>query len=179
MNCWPEMTKSASSFAILIDPYTQRRLMKFKPTFTLCSDQTYISRASYIYLVCSSSNFYWTRDIVLTRFSLWTPNDLWPLWQTIGIIFPLWGTYILILKFKQLSPLEISCLQGFQTLTAVDLKWPLTSMKNNRDHLPTKGYLPIKFEVQVNFTSSDIMFTKFSHFDLCWPQMTFDLHKNQ
>ena len=60
-------------------------------------------------------------------------------------------------------------LQGFQTLTSGDLKWPLTSMKNNRDHLLTKGYQRAKFEVQASFISWDIMFTKFSYFDLWWP----------
>ena len=118
--------------------------------------------------------------LCLQVFRLWlllTPNDLWPPWKTIGIIYSQRGTYLLSLKFMQLLLLEISCLQGFETFTAVDLKWPLTSMKNNRDHLLTKGYLPTKFEVQVTFTSWDIVFTKFSHFDLYWPQMTFDLHE--
>ena len=52
-------------------------------------------------------------------------------------------------------------------------------MKNNRDHLLTKGYQRAKFEVQAWFTSWDIMFTKFWYFDLWWPQMTFDLHEKQ
>ena len=52
-------------------------------------------------------------------------------------------------------------------------------MKNNWNHLLTKGYQRAKFEVQATFTSWDIMFTKFSYFDLWWPQMTFDLHEKQ
>ena len=45
-------------------------------------------------------------------------------------------------------------------------------MKNNRDHLLTKGYQRAKFEVQATFTSWDIMFTKFSYFDLLkWPDL--------
>ena len=50
------------------------------------------------------------------------------------------ATYIPSLKFKQLLLLEISWLQNIQTLTSGDLKWPWSSMKNNRDHLFTKGY---------------------------------------
>ena len=50
-------------------------------------------------------------------------------------------------------------------------------MKNNRDHLPTKGYQRAKFEVQATFPSWDIVFTRFSDFDHCWPQMTFDLRE--
>ena len=41
------------------------------------------------------------------------------------------------------------------------------------------GYLYTTFEVQATFTSSDIVFTKFSDFDFCWTQMTFDLHEKQ
>ena len=52
-------------------------------------------------------------------------------------------------------------------------------MKNNRDHLPTKGYQHTKFEVQATFTYWDTVFTRFSDFDLWWPQMTFDLHEKQ
>ena len=40
-------------------------------------------------------------------------------------------------------------------------------------------YLYTKFEVQATFTSSDIVFKMFSGFDLCWLQMTFDLHEKQ
>ena len=99
--------------------------------------------------------------------SLWplmTSNDLWPPWKTIGIIYPPRATNIPSLKFRQLSLLEIQCLQGFQSLTSGDLKWPLTSMENNSDHLPTKGYQHTKFEVQATFISWDIVFTsKASH----------------
>ena len=74
---------------------------------------------------------------------------------------------------------EISCFQGFHTLTSGDPKWPLTYMKNNRDNLHTKGYQHTKFEVQATFNSWDIVFTRFSYFNLWWPQMTFDLHEKQ
>ena len=105
-------------------------------------------------------------DIMFTRFykvfRLWplvTSNDLWPPWKTIGIIYLPRATDVPSLKFKQHSLLEISCLQSFQTFTSGDLKWPLTSMKNNRDHLLTKAYQRTKFEVQATFTSWDIVFT--------------------
>ena len=52
-----------------------------------------------------------------------TSNDLWPPWKTIGIIYPPRAINIPSLKFQQLSLIEITCLQGFQTLTSGDL-WP-------------------------------------------------------
>ena len=147
-----------------IDWFVPTKKVDVQTTFHFCSDQTYISRATtYI----PSEQFkqlllnlrHWAYK-VFRLFPLLTPNDLWPPWKTIGIICSLRGTYILILKFKQLSLLEtISCLQGFETLITVDLKWPLTSMKNNRGHLLTKGYLHTKFEVHATFTSWDIVFT--------------------
>ena len=93
-----------------------------------------------------------------------TSNDLWPPWKTIGIIYVPRATNKPSLKFKQLSLVEIQCLQGFQSLTSGDLKWPLTSMENNRDHIRTKGYQYTKFEVQASFTYWDTMFTRFSVF---------------
>ena len=88
-------------------------------------------------------------------------------------------TYIPSLKFKQhLHSWDIVFTKLLGTLTSGDLKWPLTFMKNNRDHLLTKDYRRAKFEVQATFISWDIMFTKFSYFDLWWPQMTFDLCEN-
>ena len=131
------------------------------------------------YQVWSSGNFHLLRYRVYKVFSLLTlvtSNDLWPPWKTIGIIYPPRAINIPSLKFQQLSLIEITCLQGFQTLTSGDLKWPLTSMENNRDHLRTKGYQHTKFEVQATFTYWDNVFTRFSVFYLWWPQMTFDLH---
>ena len=75
--------------------------------------------------------------------------------------------------------LETLCLQSFQTVSSVDPKWHLTSMKNNRDHLLNKGYLKTKFEVHATFISWDNVFTMFSDFDLWWHQITFDLHGKQ
>ena len=134
------------------------------------------------YQVWSSGNFHFLRYCVYKVFSLWplvTSNDFWPPWKTIGIIYVPRATNKPSLKFRQLSLLEIQCLQGFQSLTSGDFKWPLTSMENNRDHLHTKGYQHTKFEVQATFTSWDIVFTRFLDFDLWWPQMTFDCHGKQ
>ena len=100
-------------------------------------------------------------------FRLWplvTSNDLWPPWKTILIIYPPRATNIPCLNFRKLSRIEITCFQGFQTLTSADLKWPLTSMENIRDHLRTKGYRHTKFEVQATFTYWDTVFTRFSVF---------------
>ena len=41
------------------------------------------------------------------------------------------------------------------------------------------GYLHTKFVAQATFPYSDIVFTKFQVFDLCWPQMTFEIHEKQ
>ena len=101
-----------------------------------------------------------------------TWNDLWTLWETVGIIYLPRATYIPSLKFKQHSLLEISRLQSFHTLTSGDLKWPLTSVKNRWSDLLTMCYLHTMFEVQATFNSWDIMFTRFRDLtsgDLKWP----------
>ena len=51
-----------------------------------------------------------------------------------------------LIKVKQLLLLELSCLEGFQTLTSVHLKWPFTYLKSVRDHLHAMDYKHIKFE---------------------------------
>ena len=68
-----------------------------------------------------------------------TSNDLWPPWKTLGIIYLPRATNILSLKFRQLSRIEIMCLQGFQSFTSGDLKWPLTSIENNRKSSTHQG----------------------------------------
>ena len=62
-------------------------------------------------------------------------------------------------------------------LTDGDLKMTFDLNENDRDHLITKDFLQTKFEVQETFPCWDIVFTRFSNFDLCWPQMTSDLHE--
>ena len=121
MKCWPDMG------------FVPTKKVDVQTTLHFCSDQTYISRATYI----PSEQFkqlllnlrHWAYK-VFRLFSLLTTNDLWPPWK-------------------------------------------------NRGHLFTKGYLHTKFVVQATFPSSDIVFTKFPGFDLCWPQMTFELHEKQ
>ena len=87
--------------------------------------------------------------------------------------------YIPNMRSVQGSLLEISCLQGFlqcfHNLTPVDPKWPLTSTKNNRPIVLNVALLHTKYEIFPSFPCWDIVFTRFSQFDPCWPQMTFDL----
>ena len=122
-------------------------------------------------------------DIMFTRFSqfdhCWPPNDLWPSPQTIGFFYSMWCTYIPHMRSVQASMLEISCLQGFHNLTTVDPKWPLTSTTNNRLLLLNVMHLHTTYEICPSFHAWDIVFTRFSQFDPCWPLMTFDLHKKQ
>ena len=115
---------------------------------------------------------------VFSLFTLVTSNDLWPPWKTIGIIYPPRAINRPSLKFQLISLIEITCLQGFQTLTSGDLKWPLTAMENNRDHLRTKGYQHVKFEVQATFTCWDTVFTRFPVFDLWWPLTSMENNRN-
>ena len=48
--------------------------------------------------------------------------------------------------------------------------------ENVMDHLLTKDYLCTKFKIKKTW---NIVFTRFSQFDSCWTQMTFDLHQKQ
>ena len=123
---------------------------------------------------------YW--ECVYSVFSflpLVTSNYIWPPWKTIGIIYPPRAINKPSVKFRQLSVIEIPCLQGFQSFTSGDLNWPLTSIEKNRNHLPTTRYQHTKCEVLATFSYWDTMFTMFSDFNLWWPQMTFDLHRKQ
>ena len=125
------------------------------------------------YPVWSSGNFHLLEIMCLQGFQTSTSGDLDLHGKTLGIIYPTRAINIPSLKFQQLSLIEIPCLQGFQTLTSGDLKWPLSSMKNNRDHLPTKGYQHTKFEVQATFHFIEIPclqgFQTLTSGDLKWP----------
>ena len=81
--------------------------------------------------------------------------------------------------YASLDIVFTSNLQGFYHLTFSDLKWPLTSTKNHRDHLLYMANPHTKYEIPQSYSSWDIVFTKFWPFDLSWPQMTFDLHQKQ
>ena len=105
-----------------------------------------------------------------------TPNDLWSPRKTIGIIYAVWRTYIPNMRSLTFTLLEISCLQGFDLLTSRDPKWPLTSTKNNRDHLLNMANPHTKYEISHTYPSWDIVFTSnfqgFYHLtsgDLKWP----------
>ena len=113
-------------------------------------------------------------------FRLWplaTAHDLWPPPKAIPSNYyrasmgEVWESFVF--------PLLRYCLQGFQIITFHDLKWPLTSTKNDRDLLLNMGHPLVKYEIHPCLPSWDNVFTKFSDFDLWWPQMTFDLHQKQ
>ena len=117
------------------------------------------------YEICPSFHAW---DIMFTRllqcFTIWpllTPNDLWPPPKTIGFLYSMWYTYIPNMRSVQASHVEISCLQGFHNLTPVDLKWPLTSTKNNRLLVLIVVHLQTKYEICpcLSFPSWDIVFT--------------------
>ena len=91
----------------------------------------------------------------------------------------MWHTYIPNMRSVQASLVETSCLHGFHNLTPVDPKWPLTSTKNNRLCVLNVAQLHTKYEICTSFPCWDIVFTRFSQFDPCWPQLTFDLQKNR
>ena len=73
----------------------------------------------------SSGNFHVLRCVyvVFRTWPLVTSHDLWPPWKTFGIIYPPRAINISSLKFRQLSLIEIPCLQGFQSFNSGDL-WP-------------------------------------------------------
>ena len=56
-----------------------------------------------------------------------------------------------------------------------DLQMTFDLHKNNRLLLLNVVHLHTKYEICASFPSWDIMFTRFSQFDPCWPQMTFDI----
>lgn len=58
-------------------------------------------------------------------------------------------------------------LQGFQDLTFVDLNWPWPVLKWSIN-------LPYIYMI-----SLDVGLLRYGSIDLCWPQITFDLHQNQ
>ena len=122
---------------------------------------------TYIYCIWNLSKLPTLRYCVNKIFRLWplvTPDDLWPPPKTIGIIYSIWAIYLPSMRSLGVTLLEISCLQGFDRLTCCDPKWPLTSTKNNRDHLLNMGNLPAKYEIPCSYHSWDIMFaSKASH----------------
>ena len=132
------------------------------------------------YEICASFPSW---DIVFTRFSQF--DHCWPKWpltstkNNLGFLYSMWHTYIPNMRSVQVSLLEILCLQGFHNLTPVDPKWPLTSTKNNRVLVLNVVHLHTKYEICPSFPSWDIVLGRFSTFDPCRPQMTFDLHQKQ
>ena len=125
-------------------------LTKWWPQMTVDHNGQQLSNIIYCTLqglptdISTYSNFhfftYFANNVFWLSHAL-TSNDLWPPWETVGIIYLPRATYILSLKFRQLLLLEISWLQNIQTLTSGDLKWPWSSMQNSRDHLFTHQVL--------------------------------------
>ena len=98
-----------------------------------------------------------------------TSNDLWPPPKTIGFFLSTWQIHIPNMKSVSHSYLEISWLQSFRFLTSGDLRWPLTSTKNNRVLPLNMTNLYTKYEKCRLSLSQDFVFTRFSVFDLKWP----------
>ena len=74
-------------------------------------------------------------------------------------------TYIPNMRSVQDSLLDISCLQRFHSLTwTVDLKWPLTSIKNNRLLILSVIQLHTKYAICSSVPSWDIFY--------CFPNLT-------
>ena len=69
--------------------------------------------------------------------------------------------------------------QVIHCLTSVDLRWPLTSTKNNRDRLLTMMNKHTKYGLNWSFLHEVMVITRFSLFDLCRPQVTFDFDQIQ
>ena len=114
-----------------------------------------------------------------------TPNDICPPQKTIGIIYSIWPSITPNMTLVTLTLLEISCLQGFDLLTSHDPKWPLTSTKNDRDHLLYKANQHTKYDISNIYPSWDIVFTSnlqgFYHFtssDLKWRVTSMKNHRD-
>ena len=120
------------------------------------------------------------RYYVYKVFRVWpevTSNDLWPL-PKIGINYSMRNIHRSSMRFMHVCLLEILHLQGFQTLTSGDLKWRLTSTKNNRDHVLNMCSSYAKYEIH---PLPFLRYCVYKVFGL-WPLVTlndFELHQKQ
>ena len=117
-------------------------------------------------------------------FGLWplvTSNNLWPPPKTIGFFQSTWQSYIKYENCRPFLPWDIA-ITRFLVFDSGDLKWPLTSTKNNRI-LPvsmTKLYQIWKLsDIPILRYRDYEPFMRFSQFYLRWPQMTSDLYQKQ
>ena len=82
-----------------------------------------------------SSNCYFLSYHVYKVFCispLFTSHDLSPPWKTFGIIYTHTMGYLYqVWSLNNRRSWDTVCFQGFQTLTSVDLKWPLTFGKGS------------------------------------------------
>ena len=87
-------------------------------------------------------------DAFTRIFSIWpllTSNDFGSLHKSIGLYSP-WRTYIPNMRLIRFPLIKLTCLQGFQFLTSVDLKLPWNSTKNIIVLSPHMDNLYAKFE---------------------------------
>ena len=97
-----------------------------------------------------------------------TSADLeWPLTPTkaIGIICSIWNPLV---KYE-IHPHFCSCV--CTKSSEFDLRWPLTSIKNNRDHLLNVEHPAVKYEIHPCFPSWDELFLQSCR---VWPVLTSD-----
>ena len=112
----------------------------------------------------------------LQGFHILTPVDpKWPLISTkknrllVLNVALLHTKYEICPSFPSWDIVFTRFLQCFHNLTPVDLKWPLTSTKNNRLLVLNVALLHTKYEICPSFPCWDIVFTRFSH---VWPLLT-------
>ena len=110
-------------------------------------------------------------DIVFKRFSNSTLVDpKWPLTSTKNnrLLYSMWYTYIPNMTTVQASLLEILCSKGF---TIRSLFWPQMTLDlhQNKALVLIVVHLHTKYEICQIFPSWDIVFTRFTQFDPCWP----------
>ena len=147
----------------------------------LCCTEVYTSNLPFLdYIISRCFTNFTSADLT------WPPvtsHDLWPLPKTIGSFLSTWQTYKPNMKSVHHCYHKISCLQAvFEVFTVCppvtsDDLWPLP--KTIGFFLLTWQICLPKYENCPLLLSWDTVFTRFSNFDLWWPQMTFYIHQKQ
>ena len=102
-------------------------------------------------------------EFVSRSFSVWpllTSNDLGFIRKSIGFLYSPGRTHKPNMSFTRVWLIKLTCLQGFQCLTSVDLKWPCNSTKNNRVLSPYMNNMYAKFQLCTHLRSPVIVFTR-------------------